>query len=43
MMFRQNTMASDRSRKKSQISQNFQGQIRGKIGQFHGNFWGKLR
>ena len=30
--------ASDRSWKKSQISRDFQGQIRGKIGRFHGNF-----
>ena len=30
------TRASDISRKKSKISRDFQGQIRGKIGRFHG-------
>ena len=30
--------ASDRSQKKSQILQDFGGQIRGKISQFRGNF-----
>ena len=33
--------ASDISRKKSKISQDFQGQIRGKIGRFRGIFAGK--
>ena len=33
--------ASDISRKKSKISRDFQGQIRGKIGRFHGIFAGK--
>ena len=33
--------ASDTSRKKSKNSQDFQGQIRGKIGQFRGIFAGK--
>ena len=32
--------ASDRSWKKSQILHDFQGQICGKTGQFHANFWG---
>ena len=34
--------ASDNSRKKSQISRDFWGQNRGKIGRFRGNFQGKL-
>ena len=34
--------ASGRSRKKSQISRDFQGQIRGKNSQFRGNFAGIL-
>ena len=33
--------ASDILRKKSKISRDFQGQIRGKIGRFHGKFWGE--
>ena len=35
--------ASGRSQKKSQISQDFQGQIRGKNGRFRGNFAGILK
>ena len=36
-----NTPRSDFSRKKSKISRDFQGQIRGKIGRFRGIFAGK--
>ena len=38
----QSYRASDKLRKKSQVSRDFGGQNRGKIGQFCGNFQGKL-